>query len=911
LSGKRILTVTYGTFSCTLEGFDDAFDTMKAIAEYFRDLSAQDRYFGAVPPQPDPEMLREIAERESRRRIEARHEGEGMVLRPQGPGAEAVPASGAATAPAAAPASPQPASGETVAARLARIRALVASQRNHRAEPQGSIFSDDEGDEDEDARALPALTAGEAPRATGEGGDAELRGDEAPAAPLDGEAAGSAEAAEARAPQEIEDAPEASMPEPVEHPFEPWAEPASGADASPDWAETPEHQEPAADAAAPETAAPFVETAEAPAAETGDLWPAAEAAAPEPEESLRQAAADADAAPDQAEAPEPQEPAADAAAPETAAPFVEAAEAPAAETGDLWVDAEAAAAEPEESWHEAAADADAAPDQAEAPEPQEPAADAAAPETAAPFVETAEAPAADTGDLWVDAEAAAPEPEESWREAAADADAAPGWAEAPAPQEPAADAEAPETAAPFVEAAEPEPAGDGAARADDHDAAPAAAGPRPVDAAALARAAAAMAAAWTSAGSRADDDAEAAEGDGSRAASGADATGEPAGDAPVQPAETPDEAPAAAPGTGNGTGHAGNRISMFPQTRPAWAREGEGPLHRPRSHVDRPVEADRGVPAGAPVRAVPSDGEARVEEQLRAILRSLGATGLSDDTGAEGPAGGQGQDGDARAAAEPSPDTAGRAGHAESEPAQGAEPPAAAGDDEAQNRLVLGAVQRALGEEDIDRIAAVALSRLSEAETRRRQAAIAHLKAAVAATEADRVLSGDENDAEPSELDRYRDDLSRAVQQAAEPVQPLQRKPATLVLGASLMVVPPEARRAAAPERHGLGEGEAGDAETGAAEISFAQFVDALSPEGLSELLEAAAAYLSVHEKRKHFSRPQIMRKVASVAGETRFSREEGLRSFGALLRQGRLQKLERGQFALAPTSRFRQDIRH
>ncbi|WP_116132219.1 hypothetical protein [Tropicimonas sp. IMCC34043] len=60
---RKVLTVSYGKFSCTLEGFDDADSAMKAMAAYIRDLTAGDGPFGGLATS-EAELMRRIVREE-------------------------------------------------------------------------------------------------------------------------------------------------------------------------------------------------------------------------------------------------------------------------------------------------------------------------------------------------------------------------------------------------------------------------------------------------------------------------------------------------------------------------------------------------------------------------------------------------------------------------------------------------------------------------------------------------------------------------------------------------------------------------------------------------------------------------------------------------------------------------------
>jgi hypothetical protein len=90
----------------------------------------------------------------------------------------------------------------------------------------------------------------------------------------------------------------------------------------------------------------------------------------------------------------------------------------------------------------------------------------------------------------------------------------------------------------------------------------------------------------------------------------------------------------------------------------------------------------------------------------------------------------------------------------------------------------------------------------------------------------------------------------------------------------------------------------------------FVEFVERVGANGFEQILEASAAYIAGIEGRPHFSRPQLMRHLTAVIPPGSFQREDGLRSFGTLLREGRIAKVRRGQFTVSEESRYLAEAR-
>jgi hypothetical protein len=237
-----------------------------------------------------------------------------------------------------------------------------------------------------------------------------------------------------------------------------------------------------------------------------------------------------------------------------------------------------------------------------------------------------------------------------------------------------------------------------------------------------------------------------------------------------------------------------------------------------------------------------------------------------------------------------------------------------------------------------DRLARDADSQFSDADAQRRQSTISHLKAAVLATRADEEAGeGRSPEAEEErEIARYRADLEQTVQRPApsapggedgtprRPVRggahrterPRNAQP-PLVLVSEQRIDRPRETEFVQPRRINTGalamEELYDEDENTAPAPNGRAFIDFVAPmhlTTLAELTEAAAAYVSEVEGVDEFTRPQVMRHVAATGLPMARSRENMLRTFGLLMRQGTMSRANRGQYALTPDSEFRDQAR-
>jgi hypothetical protein len=204
---------------------------------------------------------------------------------------------------------------------------------------------------------------------------------------------------------------------------------------------------------------------------------------------------------------------------------------------------------------------------------------------------------------------------------------------------------------------------------------------------------------------------------------------------------------------------------------------------------------------------------------------------------------------------------------------------------------------------------------MEEPEAATRRDAFAHLRAAVAAKKADEAAGDTPLEEETDEA--YRDDLANVVR-PRRPVtdtdrrrteRPADARPAPLKLVAEQRIdVDPS--RSTAPVRPRRVSAMA-SVPTAIPEdaMSFTDFAAEMGAVKLPDLLEAAAAYLSFVEGHEEFSRPQLMTKVRQVEQEN-FTREDSLRSFGKLLREGKIEKLKGGRFQASDQIGFKPDAR-
>ena len=917
VESNKILTVSYGTFSCTLEGFDDAFDMMKSIAEYFRDLAADDRYFGAEPPTPDPELIARIAARDGHR-VEARAQEGGILLRP---GLAAAPAAAAPMAQAVA----EDVAEEAVQA--APVKSAPAQSAPAQSAPATPVAEAPEAEEEAAEVAVEEIAEVEIPLqdapVVAESEELEAEAEELEATDLEADVAEDTAEEDSLLSAAIEDALNESTDnlwdDALAHP----AEEDTDADEEAvlsyfDDEDDAEEENLLAEAVADTPAAPAMDNSVA-----AKLQRIRAVVSRQPAEIVDADAffEDEDAGVEIAEI--------DIAALHAVEETDFVAEDEAFDEADGTEMAFNAEDEDEDTLVEDAFDA-------EAYEEVEAEADY---EEDVAFAEEAPAPAEEPATGWArvmkvkrsDLEGGPRPAARSLASVVKDDAATPLRTPAAAAPVAAATDEIEETEiemtatpdtldmvdepeAVEVEMVEAPDTFEDAAEIDDasdaiemSDAAPALELDESFEEEAYE-------AAYAEDDTYEDEDFDGYDADESSLSS------EDEADLRAALRDIHEDSISATAKADDLTAHDTDDLSDEEDDLIAQA-EVDAAEHEADAITAEAFDEAEAVSAEeetfeeeAPYVLEPAAlAEARVEEDATAE-EAFEDESLAEEEAAD------------EVAYEADDETVAEVDVAEEDEAAVEEAAPVS-----PRRPVLARRARlneAATEGDMDRILAETNNQLGESEGNRRRSAIAHLRAAVAATRAEK-QAGSELGAAPKKTDAYREDLAQVVRprrarpSGQTPTRRAEDRPAPLKLVAEQRIdttdvsqmAPVRPRRVTMADlaRRVEDDNEAeprGDVVASAAEAgSFSEFAESMGAVALPDVLEAAASYLSFVEGRDQFSRPQLMTKVRQLEMEG-FSREDGLRSFGQLLREGKIRKVKGGRFTVSDRISFRPDQR-
>lgn len=326
------------------------------------------------------------------------------------------------------------------------------------------------------------------------------------------------------------------------------------------------------------------------------------------------------------------------------------------------------------------------------------------------------------------------------------------------------------------------------------------------------------------------------------------------------------------------------------------------PGARSGAPTGRPIAADR--PEDAPARdddaREPSDGPGPADQSASATSNAEGALSPEDEAALQAELAHIAADGAAQSGSGAGADTAAQA------------PPGP--EHEAEISRLVGAVNTAL----------------DAPEQRRRRASFAHLKAAVAATRADRggrqPDTSDETEEEGAARP-YRDDLADSVsppRPEAGQARGKGRMPPLMLVSAQRIDARADrpttlAEPAAASDGNPALDETAKEPETGpdartrpaetilaarAQSDGFPAFAARMGAGELDELIEAAAVHAIVVQGQEEVTRRQLMRAVSAHLGGS-VPREDAQRAVGRLLREGPLRRVRRGVFTVTEDSHY------